>query len=132
MQLGKTIVVLALGVLSGCDAQQAENSDKNNNRAQADNSVPIIIALKDRGEGFQEIPSTLLIKQTVSGDSVESPERATVTIEEDIPTDDSVAAMRYVYQLSKRDDTWKIDSKDISQRCVSGRGSADFSKELCR
>lgn len=132
MQLGKTIGVLTLGLLSGCDAQQAENSDKNNNRAQADNSVPIIIALKDRGEGFQEIPSTLLIKQTVSGDSVESPERATVTIEEDIPTDDSVAAMRYVYQLSKRDDTWKIDSKDISQRCVSGRGSADFSKELCR
>lgn len=99
---------------------------------QADSSVPLIIALKDRGEGFQEIPSTLLIKQTVSGDSVESPERATVTIEEDIPTDDSVAVMRYVYQLSKMDDSWKIDSKDISQRCVSGRGSADFSKELCR
>ncbi|MBG6248469.1 MULTISPECIES: hypothetical protein [Symbiopectobacterium] len=132
MQLFKTIAVLTMGLLSGCDAQQAEDSNKSNNHVQADSSVPLIIALKDRGEGFQEIPSTLLIKQTVSGDSVESPERATVTIEEDIPTDDSVAAMRYVYQLSKRDDSWEIDSKDISQRCVSGRGSADFSKELCR
>ncbi|MBG6244557.1 hypothetical protein CS369_06705 [Candidatus Symbiopectobacterium sp. 'North America'] len=129
MQVFKTIAVLTIGLLSGCDAQQAENS---NNHVQADSSVPLIIALKDRGEGFQEIPSTLLIKQTVSGDSVESPESATVIIEEDIPTDDSVAAMRYVYQLSKRDDSWKIDSKDISQRCVSGRGSTDFSKELCR
>ncbi|MCW2485566.1 hypothetical protein J5069_06605 [Candidatus Symbiopectobacterium sp. NZEC127] len=132
MQLFKTIAVLTMGLLSGCDAQQAEHGDKSNNSVQADRSVPLIIALQDRGEGFQEIPSMLLIKQTVSGDSVESPERVTVTIEEDIPTDDSVAAMRYIYQLSKVDDTWKIDSKDISQRCVSGRGSADFSKELCR
>lgn len=132
MQLFKTIAVLTIGLLSGCDAQLAADSDKNNDRAQADSSVPLIIALKDRGEGFQEVPSTLLIKQTVSGHSVESPERVTVAIEEDIPTDDSVAAIRYVYQLSKMDDTWKIDSKDISQRCVSGRGSADFSKDLCR
>lgn len=132
MQLFKTIAVLTMGLLSGCDAQQAADSDKNIDRVQADSSVPLIIALKDRGEGFQEVPSTLLIKQRVSGHSVESPERVTVTIEEDIPTDDSVAAMRYVYQLSKMDDTWKIDSKDISQRCVSGRGSANFSKDLCR
>lgn len=132
MQLLKTIAVLAIGVLSGCDTQQAKNSDNNKSSVEADSSVPLIIALRDRGDGFQEIPSTLLIQQTVSGDSVESPEHATVTIEEDIPTDDSVAAMRYVYQLSKSDATWKIDSKDISQRCVSGRGSADFSKELCR
>lgn len=132
MQSFKTIAVLTMGLLSGCDAQQAADSDKNNDRVQADSSVPLIIALKDRGEGFQDVPSRLLIKQTVSGHSVESPERVTVTIEEDFPTDDSVAAMRYVYQLSKMDNTWKIDSKDISQRCVSGRGSADFSKDLCR
>lgn len=132
MQVFKITVMTVMVLLSGCDSSQAENEDSLQNNMRPNSSAPLTVVLSDMGNSFQETPSTLLIKQTVSGSSIESPDRATVTLEENTPTDDSVAAMRYSYQLSKSNDSWTIDSKDISQRCVSGRGSADFSNDLCR
>ncbi len=129
MQLFKITTMLMIGFLPGCDSSQIENGENN---IQSASSLPLTIVFKDLGSIFQETPSTLLIKQTVSGDSIESPDRVTVTLEEDTPTDDSIAAIRYRYQLSKTNDIWKIDSRDITQRCASGRGSPDFSKELCQ
>ncbi|MGK2889132.1 MAG: hypothetical protein ACSLEN_08435 [Candidatus Malihini olakiniferum] len=101
MQLFKITTMLMIGFLPGYDSSQTENSENN---MQPDSSLASTIVFKDLGSCFQETPPTLLIKKTVSGDSTESPDRATVTLEEDTPTDDSVAVIRYKYQLSKTND----------------------------
>ncbi|MGL4487272.1 MAG: hypothetical protein ACRCUG_09970 [Yersinia sp. (in: enterobacteria)] len=132
MRSFKIAAMLVTVFLTGCDSSETENGGSNKNSIHLDSSVPLIVVLRDMGDGFQESPSTLLIKQTVSGESVESPDNATVMLEEDIPTDDSVAAVRYNYQLSNINGIWKIDSKNVTQRCVSGRGHTDFSKEFCQ
>lgn len=94
-------------------------------------STPLFAVLHDLGEGFQENPSKLRIEQTVSNDSIESPGHASIFLEETTPMDDSVAAVRYIYALSQTDGKWKIDSKSTTQRCVKGRGHADFSPQKC-
>jgi len=133
MRLIKIGMILGLFLLSGCDDSPAPESkiEKSETAILPLTFEPLNIVLHDLGSNLQEIPSNLSIKQIVSGLSVESPDKITISIEEDTPTDDSIAGVLYEYQLIKDDEKWKIIRKHTSQRCVSGRGSQVFSSELC-
>lgn len=117
-----TVVMLAVAATAVPHAAQADDDH---------HATPLALALGDMGGLSQEEPSGLTVKQEAIG-SVERPSKVYVTIEEKTPTDDSVAASRYRYSLSRVGDGWGITSKKVTYRCVSGRGHTFFSSRLCR
>jgi len=60
---------------------------------------------------------------TVDGDRV--------TVLRDDLEDDSVRAERYVLELRRDGDEWRVDSARWEQRCHVGRGHQEFTPELC-
>lgn len=122
-----TVVMLAVAATAVPHAAQADDD----HHAPDHHATPLALALGDMGGLSQEEPSGLTVKQEAIG-SVERPSKVYVTIEEKTPTDDSVAASRYRYILSRVGDGWGITSKKVTYRCVSGRGHTFFSSKLCR
>ena len=93
---------------------------------------PLQRVLNDLGDSFQESVSHFSIQQRTLGDSLESPDSVIVVVDEDTPLDDSIAAQRFTYKLNYQQQQWRIIDKHMQQRCVSGRGSQQFSDALCR
>ena len=81
---------------------------------------------------FLRLDESDAARTTVDADAgPESAGPATVTVTLDGLQDDSVAARRYVLQLSREGETWKLESGTWSQRCQQGRGHRDFSPADC-
>ncbi|MGX8939534.1 hypothetical protein ACWWJF_01435 (plasmid) [Symbiopectobacterium sp. Eva_TO] len=90
---------------------------------------PYRIALGEMGKGFQQEVSNMLIQQELSGG--ESPNTATVTIEQSDLLDDAVQAERSIFKLAFRDGKWGIESRINQQRCYPERGHQSFSTAPC-
>ncbi|WP_241578823.1 hypothetical protein [Rosenbergiella nectarea] len=93
---------------------------------------PLQLVLNDLGDSFQESVSNFSIQQRTLGASLESPDSVILVVDEDTPLDDSIAAQRVTYKLSYQQQQWRIIDKHTQQGCVSGRGSQQFSDDLCR
>ena len=65
-------------------------------------------------------------------DSVESPNRVMVTIEQTGFLDDSVAGSRHRFDMSLQNGQWTIQRAGRQFRCQLGRGQQDFATGLCR
>ena len=126
-------VVFFVFFLSGCGFNECDVSNAHKNPPSDFQwyRTPLLAVLHDLGNDFQETSSQVLIEQNVGGESIESPNSASVFLEETTPMDDSVAAIHYTYRLSKMDGKWKVDSRSQSQKCKAGRGHSDFSKQKC-
>ncbi|AOA57160.1 hypothetical protein [Acinetobacter larvae] len=61
----------------------------------------------------------------------EAPTAAQVTVTQTGLLDDSVSAIRTVYQFKKQDDAWQQLSKKESYQCARGAKSKGFQNELC-
>lgn len=95
-------------------------------------STPLQVVVNDLGNSFQDTISNFSLQQQVVGDFIESPKQVAITVEEQTPMDDSVAAQRTLYQLAYQQQQWRIINKYIEQRCKAGRGSQQYSSALCR
>lgn len=56
---------------------------------------------------------------------------AQVTVTLDRLLDDSIQTQRFVLDLTRQGETWRLDRATWSQRCRQGRGHDDFSPESC-
>lgn len=114
---------LLASLLTGCNEKRPERD------SFCGSATPLNLAVRAMGEGFQEEITPLTITQQVSGS--ESPDTATVTIEESGLFDDSIASEKTVFYLGKREGVWTLLSQKKLQRCQSGRGHQDFSDQPC-
>jgi hypothetical protein len=63
--------------------------------------------------------------------AAESPTQVIVTITQAVTADDSVAGIRYRFDIQRQNDTWEIQKAGKQFRCQSGRGQQDWADALC-
>jgi hypothetical protein len=88
---------------------------------------PLLTALEFLGVDNRSTATTSLVltRPPEGGDTAEM----TATL--DGLLDDSIRAERYVLELERREDVWRLRSARWAQRCWPDRGHQDFSPELC-
>ena len=69
--------------------------------------------------------------ELLSGANVESPEQVMVTIIQGGILDDSIAGIRYRFDIARQNDTWEIQRAGQQFRCHLGRGQQDWSDASC-
>lgn len=69
--------------------------------------------------------------EVLSGPGVESPTQAMVTITQGGILDDSIAEVRYRFDIQAQSGQWTIRRAGRQVRCQAGRGHRDFSAESC-
>ncbi len=70
--------------------------------------------------------------EVLTGSNVESPDQVMVTVTQGGVLDDSVAGIRYRFDIERQDDsTWEIQKAGQQFRCQLGRGHQDWSDQLC-
>lgn len=111
-------------LIGGCDNTSAEQMN-----SVIKKNYPIQMALHEMGEHFQDNVSNLSVTQRVN--SGESPDKATVTIEESGLLDDSVFAEKTVFTMRYQKEQWQIVNRVKVQQCWPGRGHQDFSEQPC-
>lgn len=62
---------------------------------------------------------------------IESPNQVMITITEGGALDDSIAGLRYRFDIQRQNDQWEIQRAGRQIRCQAGRGHQDFSVENC-
>ncbi|ACR47960.1 hypothetical protein RPR_p16 (plasmid) [Rickettsia peacockii str. Rustic] len=105
-------------------------SSCNRNEDDTQTNTPFKVAINAMGKDFQIETSNLNISQTLS--SVESPNTATVTIEQSDLLYDSVNAIKDIFVLSFDNSKWVIQGRRTLYRCHHDRGSHQFSSALCK
>ena len=119
-------MVCAMALLmSGC----GNNTNVEQTNGVIKENYPLQVALDSMGEHFQSDVSNLNVIQHVN--SVESPDKAVVTIEASGLMDDSVSAEKTVFTMVYQNDRWEIVNRVTTQRCWPGRGHQDFSAQPC-
>lgn len=118
------IVCSCLLLLNGCASQVSEQVP-----TRVTDNYPAGVALASLGATFQESATPLQITQRVSAG--EFPEHATVTIEVSGLLDDSIAAEKYVFDMSYNDNLWQINNLVKTHQCLPERGHQDFSPSPC-
>lgn len=93
-------------------------------------NTPFQVAIGAMGKDFQIEISNLNILQELS--DIESPNSAKVTIEQFGLLDDSISAIKDIFILSFDQGQWIIQERNTLYKCYHGRGSNDFSSELCK
>jgi hypothetical protein len=88
---------------------------------------PLLTALEFLGLDNREAATTSLVLTRPP----EGGQTAEMTATLDGLLDDSIRAERYVLELERRDDAWRLASARWAQRCWPDRGHQDFSPELC-
>lgn len=69
---------------------------------------------------------------TRQNNRVENPTQSTVTITQEGLLDDSIAGQQFVIQFQKNsNDRWDVLSLQKNRKCQVGRGSQEYTKELC-
>jgi len=105
-------------------------SSCNKNEDNTQTNTPFKVAVNAMGKDFQIELSNLNISQTLS--SVESPDSATVTIEQSDLLNDSVNAIKDIFVLSFDNSKWVIQDRKTLYRCRHDRGSHQFATILCK
>ncbi|TCM70943.1 hypothetical protein EC844_101217 [Acinetobacter calcoaceticus] len=62
---------------------------------------------------------------------VESPTAAQITVVQSGLMDDSVSAIRTIYQFKQQNDQWSLAKTDKSYQCARGSNSKAFQTKLC-
>ncbi len=89
--------------------------------------APVLVA----GEFLRLDESDAVRTSVVADAGPEATGPAIVTVTLDGLQDDSVAAERYVLELSRSGGAWTLESARWSQRCQAGRGHEAFTPEPC-
>lgn len=69
--------------------------------------------------------------EMLTGENVESPDQVMVTVTAGGILDDSVAGMRYRFDIQQHDGQWTIGRAGLQFRCQPGRGHQTWSDESC-
>ena len=105
-------------------------SSCNKNEDNVQTNTPFKVAVNAMGKDFQIETSNLNISQKLS--SVESPNTATVTIEQSDLLDDSVNAIKDIFVLTFDNSKWVVQGRKTLYRCHHDRGSHQFTTTLCK
>lgn len=146
-RLASAAVLLAVVLaLAGCGGEDAPALWEERPELQPDGDIPVeeFASFQDEVDARWERSPVLLAGEFLrldesdafrtSVDADAGPEAtgpATVTVTLDGLQDDSVAAERYVLELSRSDDAWALESATWAQRCQAGRGHQAFTPEPC-
>jgi len=76
-------------------------------------------------------PGAPLALEVLPVDSAESPSRVIITLERSGFLDDSIAGDRHRFDMTQQNGQWTIQRAGRQVRCQRGRGSQDFSAQLC-
>lgn len=110
-------------LLSACSYSPKQEA----NIRHDDSMTPMQAVLIDQ-PNLLKSDGNLFIRQQFN--RAESPTEAQVMIEQD-QRDDSVAAVRTVYQLKRDRSVWKIVNKEQSYRCARNTALTQFQYNLC-
>ena len=91
-------------------------------------SEPVSLAMSIASPGAGR-PLSIEV-MTIEG-GTESPSRVMVTMDRSGFLDDSIAADRFRFDMTVQDGQWTIQRAGRQIRCLRGRGSQDFSDQLC-
>jgi hypothetical protein len=69
--------------------------------------------------------------ELLSGPNVEAPDQVMVTVTAGGLLDDSVAGIRYRFDMQLQNGQWEIQRAGQQFRCQPGRGHQDWSDETC-
>ncbi|ACA99470.1 MULTISPECIES: hypothetical protein [Cyanophyceae] len=92
---------------------------------------PLMVALAT-AKGLGYTPESFRVSIERQNDTVENPQRSTVTITQEGLLDDSVRGQRFTISLNKNaNGTWTVSDRQVTWRCQPGRGSQTYSAQLC-
>lgn len=74
-------------------------------------------------------PHNISIQQVFN--RVESPTAAQVTVIQSGLMDDSVSAIRTLYQFKQQDQRWSLSNTEKSYQCLRGKNKQSFQTQLC-
>ena len=121
------IVVMGLGLLAGCTT--TKNLASNIGIGKKVVSTPLEQVLKTHPEIQSELTNTE-IRQVFN--AVEAPTVAQVTVLQSGLLDDSVNAIRTTYRFKfSQNDVWQKVDKVTEYKCVRGKNSKNFQKQIC-
>ena len=69
--------------------------------------------------------------EMLAGPNVESPDQVMVTVAAGGLLDDSVAGIRYRFDIQRQANQWEIQRAGQQFRCQPGRGHTDWSDQTC-
>jgi len=129
------ISILCVVNLAGCSTLQ---SLYKKDAAPASKSAPIetLLTAKTPLQQVLKSQSDLSIDQTNVSikqvfNRIESPSAAQVTVIQSGLMDDSVAAIRTVYQFKKHNANWTLSKTEKSFQCQRGQNTKSFQTKLC-
>jgi hypothetical protein len=138
------LLLFPIVLLAGCGSG-AETEWSGPPKVHEDGTLPVeafddyLDEYEDYAESPEALAATFLrlgeqrgsTTSLVTGEAAEGAERATVVATLAGIPDDSVEAVRYVLVVTKKKDSWRLESATRAQRCRDGRGHTAFSAAAC-
>lgn len=117
--------------LLSTDSAQAEiQTDSVQAEIQVEENLVLLALGLVKSLGYQTNSDRETI--TRQNNRVENPTQSTVTITQEGLLDDAIAGQQFVIQFQKNsNDQWDVLSLQKNRKCQVGRGSQEYTKELC-